>query len=656
MPGHWRSSAGVRGERRPAALPPDVRAGTPLEPGHRRFLDLRRHLLLRRHLARRRVPRRDRGLLLPAHVRGHRPGPRRARRRSPPRGRGRVPAAARPHQEADHHRRLLALGQPRPGLEPRRHLAPGPAARHRPGADQVAARAVHARRPRPAAGCCSTSRSTPAPTRSRSRSARGSFATVTGPDGTLLAATTRDVMLAAGDNTLTLTVEVDHPPRWWPWRLGAQPQCDVEVGSRSTGCRATTAGSAPRSARCACKNWQLTVNGERMFPMGSNHGPTRMALAEATAPGADPRRAARGRREPRPAAHPRARHPARALRRGRRGRAPALAGPPAAVGLRARHAQGGGAPGPRDGRPARPPPEHRDVVRAQRAARDRPPTGRRDPRPRRREDRGVDVPADAGTRTSSTARSRARCTRPTRPARSTRTRACSRASAAAGPTPTSTSAGTTARWTGSRRRCARCRASRASSPSSARRPSPTPPTSCTPSVGPTSTGTTSSSTTRCQKRYFDLHVPPALFESFAAWRDATQHYQAALIQLQIEDLRRLATTRPAASATSASPTAIPSVTWSVLDHDRVPEGRVPALRDACRTRAPDARAPHRPGPRRERGPHPARRRRVEADVDGPHTAGPATSAPTASPSSAASTCRRRAARQPHAAPSRRSAT
>ena len=46
---------------------------------------------------------------------------------------------------------------------------------------------------------------------------------MTGPDGKTMAATTRDVMLAAGDNTLSLTVEVDHPPRWWPWRLGAQP-------------------------------------------------------------------------------------------------------------------------------------------------------------------------------------------------------------------------------------------------------------------------------------------------------------------------------------------------------------------------------------------------------------------------------------------------
>ena len=64
------------------------------------------------------------------------------RRRAPPRGRGREPTAAGPHQEAHHHRRLLPLGQPRSGLEPGRDLAAGPAARHRPGPHQVAARAV----------------------------------------------------------------------------------------------------------------------------------------------------------------------------------------------------------------------------------------------------------------------------------------------------------------------------------------------------------------------------------------------------------------------------------------------------------------------------------------------------------------------------------
>ncbi len=37
---------------------------------------------------------------------------------------------------------------------------------------------------------------------------------------------------------------------------------------------------------------------------------------------------------------------------------------------------------------------------------------------------------------------------------------------------------------------------------------------------------------------FDAHVPVGDAKSFDEWREATQAYQAALLQLQIEDLRR----------------------------------------------------------------------------------------------------------------------
>ena len=89
-----------------------------------------------------------------------------------------------------------------------------------------------------------------------------------------------------------------------------------------------------------------------------------------------------------------------------------------------------------------------------------------------------------------------------------------------------------------------------------------------------------------QKRYFDLHVPPELFESFAAWRDATQHYQAALIQLQIEDLRRLRHAPTGGFCHFCFADGHPSVTWSVLDHDRAPKAGYRALTDGCRTVLP----------------------------------------------------------------------
>ena len=108
------------------------------------------------------------------------------------------------------------------------------------------------------------------------------FATVTDPSGAILTETQRDVMLAAGDNTLSWTVDVDGAPLWWPWRFGEQPLCQVEVRVEVAG-----APSDHRRLRTAFRevrmhDWQFTVNGEALFLMGSNQGPTRMALADAT--------------------------------------------------------------------------------------------------------------------------------------------------------------------------------------------------------------------------------------------------------------------------------------------------------------------------------------------------------------------------------------
>ncbi|MGH9014646.1 MAG: glycoside hydrolase family 2 protein [Acidimicrobiia bacterium] len=111
-------------------------------------------------------------------------------------------------------------------------------------------------------------------------------ARVTGPvpDDEVLLEATRDVSLAGGDNHLSWTLDVERPPRWWPWRLGEPShRVDVDVtaeaaGEPSDGRRLRTAFREIRMRR-----WQLHVNGERMFPMGSNQGPTRMALADAAA-------------------------------------------------------------------------------------------------------------------------------------------------------------------------------------------------------------------------------------------------------------------------------------------------------------------------------------------------------------------------------------
>jgi beta-mannosidase len=90
-----------------------------------------------------------------------------------------------------------------------------------------------------------------------------------------------DQTLAAGVNHLSWTVEVDHPPRWWPWRYGPQPLVDVTVdvevdGVRSDGRRFRTAFREVR-----LDGWRWHVNGERIFVMGSNQGPAAMALGAA---------------------------------------------------------------------------------------------------------------------------------------------------------------------------------------------------------------------------------------------------------------------------------------------------------------------------------------------------------------------------------------
>jgi beta-mannosidase len=85
--------------------------------------------------------------------------------------------------------------------------------------------------------------------------------------------------LAAGDNDVQWQVVIDQPALWWPRALGDQPLHDVvvEVGNSDRAVRRT----GIRQMRM--KKWILSVNGERLFLKGANHGPTRMALAEATA-------------------------------------------------------------------------------------------------------------------------------------------------------------------------------------------------------------------------------------------------------------------------------------------------------------------------------------------------------------------------------------
>jgi beta-mannosidase len=85
-----------------------------------------------------------------------------------------------------------------------------------------------------------------------------------------------------------------------------------------------------------------------------------------------------------------------------------------------------------------------------------------------------------------------------------------------------------------------------------------------------------------QKAQFDRCVPPADFPTYAAWKAATQHYQALVVRRHVEELRRLKYRPTGGFAQFCFADGHPAVTWSVLDHARAPKRAYAALRDACR--------------------------------------------------------------------------
>jgi beta-mannosidase len=89
--------------------------------------------------------------------------------------------------------------------------------------------------------------------------------------------------LAAGENQVHWQVTVERPPLWWPHALGEQRLHDVTVDVSSNGELSHRRRVRTGLREIRMKKWVMTVNGERLFLKGTNHGPTRMQLAEATA-------------------------------------------------------------------------------------------------------------------------------------------------------------------------------------------------------------------------------------------------------------------------------------------------------------------------------------------------------------------------------------
>lgn len=103
-----------------------------------------------------------------------------------------------------------------------------------------------------------------------------------GQAGAVVAERATDETLAAGRNRVHWRVTVDRPALWWPHALGAQELHTVTVTV------STAEGSSDRRRlttglrQVRMRHFVASINGERLFLKGTNCGPTRRALGEAT--------------------------------------------------------------------------------------------------------------------------------------------------------------------------------------------------------------------------------------------------------------------------------------------------------------------------------------------------------------------------------------
>lgn len=85
-----------------------------------------------------------------------------------------------------------------------------------------------------------------------------------------------------------------------------------------------------------------------------------------------------------------------------------------------------------------------------------------------------------------------------------------------------------------------------------------------------------------EKAVFDVRVPPAAYPSFDTWRKATQRHQSEVLVRQIEILRRLKYRPTGGFALYLLADAQPAISWSLVDHDRIPKPAHEAVREVCR--------------------------------------------------------------------------
>ncbi len=103
-----------------------------------------------------------------------------------------------------------------------------------------------------------------------------------GVDGAPVTTTTSTPTLAAGDNRVRWRVTIERPALWWPHALGEQPLYRVDVGVTVDGERSDTRTLSTGLRQIGMQRFVTTVNGERLFLKGANIGPSRRAISDVT--------------------------------------------------------------------------------------------------------------------------------------------------------------------------------------------------------------------------------------------------------------------------------------------------------------------------------------------------------------------------------------
>ncbi len=88
--------------------------------------------------------------------------------------------------------------------------------------------------------------------------------------------------LARGVNEVDWNLDIENPQLWWPWSLGEQPLTDVRVDVVVDGEVSHSRAVRTGLREVAMQDWMFSVNGERLFLKGANLAPTRLDIASAT--------------------------------------------------------------------------------------------------------------------------------------------------------------------------------------------------------------------------------------------------------------------------------------------------------------------------------------------------------------------------------------